>query len=162
MNAAMLIFLDARVPPSHGKVGPADVEFLRFIDTLPTEDGRLPPWSQWWGSKRLQRIVSDAAMRAQFESDLPRLTRVWFDDVADVPAWSARRCGYLQLSKTYAAEAADAATREWPVVEIDGTHLDPATAPQRTADALLDLVERMQSADANRELGTFVQHEPRR
>ena len=37
-DAAMLIFMDARVPPSDGRVAPADAEFLRFIDTrvLPT------------------------------------------------------------------------------------------------------------------------------
>ncbi len=161
-NAALLIFLDARVPPSHGKVAPVDADFLRFIDTLPTEDGYLPPWSHWWGAKRLERVISDAKMRAQFESDLPRLSRAWFDDVADVPEWSARRCGYLQLSNTYAAEAADAASRGWPVVEVDGAHLDPATAPERTGDALLALIARMQSADANRELDTSAQRKPRR
>lgn len=142
-NPAMLIFLDARVPPSHGKVAPADAEFLRFIDTLPTEEGRLPPWSHWWGADRLERIISDAAVRERFESDLPRLRRAWFDDFADVPQWSTRRCGYLQLSKTYAAEAADAATRRWPVVKVDGTHIDPTIAPQSTADALLELMARV-------------------
>ncbi len=159
----MLIFMDARVPPSDGRVAPADAEFLRFIDTLPVERGRLPPWSHWWGTNRLQRAIVDAPCAHSSKSDLPRLTRAWFDDSAEVPPWHARRCGYLRLSKTYAAEARDAATRGWPLVEIDGTHLDPVIEAHRTADAVLDLIDRVdRSADANRELGAFVQREPRR
>src|SRR5262249_39058242 len=114
-NAAMLIFLDARIPPPHGHVAPVDAAFLRFIDASPIEHGRLRRWSQGWGADRFRRAIPDDDALARFESDLPRLPRAWFDDEADVPAWNDRRCGYLQLSRTNAAEAADAAARGWPV-----------------------------------------------
>jgi alpha/beta hydrolase family protein len=143
-NASMLLFVDARLPPLHGDVPPVDAEFLKFIDTLPTEQGRVPAWSHWWGVGRMEKAITDPQLRAQFERDLPRLPRAWFDDTADVPRWNARRCGYLRLSKTYATEARDAGLRGWPLVEIDGTHLDPAIEPRRTADALLELVARME------------------
>ena len=143
-NASLLLFVDARVPPLHGDVPPVDAEFLKFIDALPTEQGRLPAWSHWWGEGRLQKAITNPQLRADFERDLPRLPRAWFDDTVRVPLWSARRCGYLRLSTTYEAEARDARLRGWPLVEIDGTHLDPAIAPGRTADALLELVAQME------------------
>ncbi len=141
-NASMLLFVDARVPPQYGKTAPVDAEFLKFIDALPTEQGRLPAWSHWWGAG-LDKAITDPQLRAQFERDLPRLTRAWFDDVAGIPNWDARPCGYLQLSRTYASEARDASHRGWPRVTIEGTHLDPTIEPNRTADALLELVAQM-------------------
>lgn len=140
VDASTLIFVDARVPPSRGPAPPVDAEFLTFIKALPTTKGRLPPWSRWWGEERLRKVIKDAALRVQFEADLPQLTQKWFDDIVEVPEWSERRCGYLQLSKTYEAEAAGARGRSWPVIEIDGTHLHPAIEPEQTADALLEVI----------------------
>lgn len=145
-NASMLLFVDARVPPPHGKTAPVDAELLNFIDTLPTEQGRLPAWSHWWGAGRLEKAIADPQLHAQFERDLPRLTRAWFDDVAEIPNWGARRCGYLQLSRTYATEARNASHRGWPLIEIDGSHLDPTIEPHRTADALLELIARIETS----------------
>lgn len=136
----MLVFVDARVPPPRGAVPPVDAEFLEFIKALPTAQWRIPPWSHWWGDERLRSVIKDPTLFAQFEADLPQLTHAWFDDVVEVPEWSARRCGYLRLSKAYEPEAAAALKRGWPVVAIDGTHLHPAIEPEQTAAALLEVI----------------------
>jgi hypothetical protein len=143
VNASALLFIDARVPPPRGHAAPVDAEFLTFIDALPTERGRLPPWSRWWGDGRLQKLIVDTELRAQFEADLPRLTKSWFVDAIDVPEWQTRRCGYLRLSNGYEPEALAARRRGWPVVDVDGSHLHTATAPEETAAALLALIETL-------------------
>jgi Alpha/beta hydrolase family len=140
LNASALIFVDARVPPPVGRTRPVDGEFHEFVKALPTENGRLPPWSRWWGDGRIEALIPDPQTRAQFEAELPRLPLAWFDDRTDVPEWISRPCGYLRLSNLFEPETLDAVQRGWPVVHLDGTHLHPMLEPAETADALLSIV----------------------
>jgi hypothetical protein len=64
-------------------------------------------------------------------------------DAVETPAWSALRAGYIQLSARFARTAADARTRGWPVVAIQGTHLHPLLAPVETADAIAAVVKQL-------------------
>jgi hypothetical protein len=141
LGASALIFVDARLPPALGRVRPVDDEFMAFLRTLPTEGGRLPPWSRWWGDRRLESLIRDPARRSQFEADLPRLPLSWFDAETDVPPWASSRCAYLRLSKPYEPEALTAERRGWTVVHIDGTHLHPMIEPEATADAVIALAK---------------------
>jgi len=143
LNAAALIFVDARVPPPQGRTRPVDGSFLEFVKTLALDGGRLPPWSKWWPDDAMEGHFPDAAERASFEADLPQLPLTWFDDSADVPAWDTRPCGYLQLSRLFEPEALAAVKRGWPVVHVDGSHLHPAAEPVESADAILALIDAM-------------------
>lgn len=46
---------------------------------------------------------------------------------------------YILLSDPYQSDAAEAASRGWPVRELPGTHLDIVTRPSDVSGALLDL-----------------------
>jgi hypothetical protein len=82
LNAAALVFVDARVPPPQGITRPVDGPFFDFVKTLPLEGGLLPPWSQWWPDGAIEAHFPDPSARAEFEADLPRLPLTWFDDRA--------------------------------------------------------------------------------
>lgn len=47
------------------------------------------------------------------------------------------RCGFVQLSSAYVAEASEARALGWPVTQIDGDHLWPLTHPLEVVSALL-------------------------
>jgi hypothetical protein len=143
LDAAGLVFVDARVPPPQGRTRPVDGTFLEFVKTLPIEGGRLPPWSQWWPDSAIEARIPDPALRTRFAAELPRLPLTWFDDSADVPAWDTRPCGYLQLSRLFEPEALAAVNRGWPVVHVDGTHLHAVFEPTESADAILALIDAM-------------------
>lgn len=143
LNAAALVFVDARVPPPQGITRPVDGPFFDFVKTLPLEGGLLPPWSQWWPDGAIEAHFPDPSEWAEFEADLPRLPLTWFDDRADVPVWDSRPCGYLQLSKLFEPEAMAAIKRGWPVVHIDGSHLHPTVEPVESANAILTLIDAL-------------------
>lgn len=97
-------------------------------------DGRLPPWSQWWGPDALAEQVPDPALRAAIEAEAPRLSRAFHAESVPVPvSWPPGRVGYLQLSPAYDADAAEAAARGWAVRTLPGKHLDLATRPAEVA-----------------------------
>ncbi len=136
IDAAALVFVDARIPPDRGRVAPADDGFLEFLVGLADDTGVLPPWSQWWGPDVMEQIIVDGNARAAFERDLPRLPLAWFDDTSEVPPWTARPAGYLQLSPLFSTEADLAFERGWPTRRLDGTHVHPITHPLAVATAI--------------------------
>lgn len=141
LDASALIFADARIPPAGGMITPAEPEFLQFLRGLVADDGRMPPWSRWWGDDVAEELLPDGKVRAQFEADLPRLPLSWFEDNADVPIWENVPAGYLQLSKLYDAELHEALRRGWPVRHLDGTHVHPVIDPEATAEAIAALID---------------------
>jgi hypothetical protein len=141
--ATALIFVDAQLPPASGVVPPVDDEFLGFVRTLADEDGRLPPWSAWWGDAVMERLVPDPAARAEFEDELPGLDLRWFDDRAAVPSWRHLRSGYVQLSPRFEPVAEAARADGWPVRVLDGSHVEPVVAPDVVATAIHDVTASM-------------------
>jgi hypothetical protein len=133
------VFVDALVPAAKGPTAPSG-RFRAFLDQLPVTGGRLPPWSRWWGPAAMAELVPDPELRARIEAEQPRLARALYDEAVPVPAsWPPARVGYLQLSPAYAAEAAEAAARGWPVRVLPGGHLDLATRPEEVAAEILAL-----------------------
>jgi hypothetical protein len=134
---AAVVFVDAGVPPDSGQVELMPEEILADIRPL-AKDGMLPPWSDWFGQAVMEELIPPADRREAVQADLPRLPLSYFSGHVPVPdGWSTARCGYVQLSEAYAAEAATAAGRGWPVVERIGAHLDIVTKPAVVADAIL-------------------------
>jgi hypothetical protein len=142
LKAAALIFLDARIAPGEGATPPVDEAFRKFLNRLPSDHGRLPPWSMWWNRDIFADVQIDRSLRSSFEGEQPRLPITWFDDRFPMTDWSAQHAGYLQTSALYVEEADEAARRGWPVARIDGTHLHPFLEPQATADALIALAAK--------------------
>jgi len=136
LDAASMVFVDALVPPTEGAFTPS-VGFRAFVDGLPQHDGRLPPWTTWWGPDAMVDLVPDPALRGVIEADGPAVPRALYDEAVPVPdGWSDRPAAYLQLSPAYDAEAAEARRRGWPVERLTGGHLDLATRPSDVLAAL--------------------------
>lgn len=139
VGAAAVVFVDALVPVA-GETAPSE-RFRAALDQLPLTDGRLPPWTEWWPPEVMEDAVPDPALRAAIAAEAPRLRRDFYAEPVPVPAgWAPARAGYLQLSPGYDADAAEAATRGWPVRKLDGTHLDLVSRPAEVTAEILALL----------------------
>ncbi len=134
---ACVIFADATIP------GPGDVtpmvgdEFLPFLRGLAGEDGRLPPWTDWWDEADVAPMFPGAATREVISAEQPRLPLAYYlEQVPAPPGWDAGGCGYLLFSESYRAEAARARSLGWPVRETPGEHLHQVVDPAAVAAAL--------------------------
>jgi pimeloyl-ACP methyl ester carboxylesterase len=145
-EVAALVFVDSFLPPPAGGLplgSPAFMDQLRAMATA----GVLPPWSQWFGPDAMRELVPDERLRADLEAEMPRLPLSYFEATVPLPEdWSIRPCGYLLLSATvYAASAAEARARGWPVTEIpDVQHLATATDPIPVTDGLIDMADSLE------------------
>lgn len=139
LKARAFICLDAMMPPERGLTPPVDPEFMNFVRSLPTEEGMLPIWTDWWDADLLANAPLDMNTKAMFIAELPRLPLTWFDDAFEMPDWSSSARGFIQTSPVFDNEAIRAEGRGWPMICLKGTHLHPALAPTETAGALLDM-----------------------
>lgn len=140
-----LVFVDAGIPPVAGEVELMPTEFLVELRAMAC-DGKLPRWSEWFGPGVMEELVPDDDRRAAICAELPQVPVTYFEERPPVPTgWSMAACGYLQLSEPYAADAAEASCRGWPVVDLPGAHLDIVVHPDATAEAILSLVVRLAS-----------------
>lgn len=133
--AGRLVFVDARLPPEEGEcdVPAPQLLHLRSIET----DGRLPPWSEWFGPEAMDELIPDDGLRSAVVGEMPKLPLSYFEQVIPVPrGWTRARCLYVLLSEPYRAEAQQAQSRGWQVSERLGSHLDILTRPVAIADAL--------------------------
>jgi hypothetical protein len=94
----------------------------------------------------MRELVPDAAHRAEVEADMPRMPLSSLLTPVPIPErWERYPCAYVLLSaQPYAASAAEARARGWPLAEIpDGKHLDPVRRPTTVTDALLTVGRAM-------------------
>ena len=141
---AGLIFVDALMPhPGRSWFETAPPSLARRLRRL-ARDGILPPWDEWFGAEGLVKLVPDAAVRAAFCADLPRLPIAYLeapapagDDLRTVPA------AYLQLSDGYAAEAEAAEMRGWAVRREPSHHLAMLTEPARLVQMLAEMTRKL-------------------
>ena len=138
------ICLDAAIPPSSGRVQPVEDDFLEFVKSLPVDtNGALPPWQDWWPIDVFEDAPDPDNIRARLFETTPRLPISWFSDVFDMPDWSSANAGYIRTSRTFAEDARTAESLGWPVVKLKGTHLHPASAPDKTADAIIECCQKL-------------------
>ena len=137
-----LIFVDSDVPASSGETPLAPPAFRAHLRTLAV-NGRLPPWSTWWGDEAMREVVPDESVRAALERELPSLPLSYFEQSVPSPAgWDRLPCAYLLFSDAYRAAASDARARGWRVEEIAGAqHLHLVVAPATVTDVLIQLAE---------------------
>jgi hypothetical protein len=141
MDVGSLIFVDADIPPDHGEAGLMPSEILADLRKIAV-DGILPPWSEWFGPAVMRELVPDTERRAVITAELPRVPLSYFEASVPVPAgWTSAACGYVLLSdEAYGGQAGAAEARGWPVVRLDGGHLDLVTKPAQVAAAIADVV----------------------
>jgi hypothetical protein len=138
---AAAIFVDAAIPTAGSSSPVAPIEFQQWLQGLASPDGMLPRWTDWWSDTDVEAMLPDPAIRAAIVEDQPRLPLDYYRQRLPVPAsWAATRCGYLQFSAAYDAEAETARSRDWPVERLPGDHLHQVIAPGPVTDALLRLV----------------------
>jgi hypothetical protein len=138
------VFVDAGLPaPGRSRLQTLPPELARELRDRVDRD-RLPPWVSWWGESAMAELVPDVGLRTALAVDGPPLPWPLFTEpLPYVPDWPDAACGYLRLSGAYAAEADQARTAGWPVIERDGGHLDVAVRPAAVASDLEELARRM-------------------
>ena len=144
-SVAASVFVDAVLPPADSAFVPS-AGFLAFVDALPTADGRLSSWDQWWPSGTLEALIPDDSVRAALVSEFPRLRRSFYDEPVPVAVgWTGRPCAYIRLSAAYAEECARATDLGWPVRQLDGRHLDLVAHPSIVAAHVVDSIRDLGS-----------------
>jgi hypothetical protein len=133
-----LVFVDARLPPPSGTAELAEEPFLSFVRGLPRSEGRLLPWSHWWGEETMRELVPDDDARSDIEADMPSIPLAYLENHVDVPAgWQYLPCTYVRFSEAYLAEEAEARRRGWPVTVVAGRHLHMVVDPVAVTTAIL-------------------------
>jgi hypothetical protein len=138
------VFVDAGIPPSGAaETALVEPEMVPWLASM-AEDGLVPRWSEWWDATVLSALVPDARRRRELQDEMRALPLELFRSTVPLPErWDHAPIAYLRLSVAYDAAAETAREREWPVRELDGTHLDPATRPDDVADAIDALVREI-------------------
>ena len=135
------LFVDAALPAQARQTPVAPTERADFLRGK-VSDGRLPPWTEWWGEGDIATLFADAATRAAMTAEEPRLPFAHYEQSVPVPAgWNDDVvCGYLLFGPPYDQVAADARSRGWLVEELPGQHLHQLVDPDATADRLITIV----------------------
>lgn len=129
------VFVDAILPhPARSWFDTAPPDLAAQL-RAGAEDGRLPPWNDWWPPGALEQLVPDEAVRDALIAELEPLPVAWFEEAAPNQAL-ATRSAYLQLSGAYDDEARVAGRLGWPVVSLPLHHLAPVTQPEAVAGAI--------------------------
>jgi hypothetical protein len=135
-GARAVVYADSLLPyPGGSWLDSAPRELVEHLRALVRDDGRLPPWHEWFPAGTLDEILPDPAVRTAFVAELPRLPWRYFTERTDPEPW-AGPAGYLLLSDGYREPAEAARAAGMPVVELPTHHLAMLTHPDRVADAL--------------------------
>lgn len=144
------IFVDAGLPPAGGSIPVTPAALYTFLEERADDDGRLPPWTQWWDEADVAPLFPDGDVRGTVEADQRRLPLSYFSCMVDVPqGWDQTPSAYLAFGDTYAAEKAQAAQRGWPVRTLPGLHLHmlvELVEPDEVALAITALAESLDAA----------------
>jgi Alpha/beta hydrolase family len=148
-----VIVVDGEIPPINGAAHPIRPALRDFIQGLAATDGFLPIWSKWFcgdGHRAslvgIDILMGDPNAFAQFESGLPRMHITWFDETIDLARWDHIPAGFIQTSRLYDHATVEARRRDWPVMNLQGTHLDPTLRPAETANAIASIARRLAAA----------------
>lgn len=134
------VFVDAHLPPTRGSQPIADEGFREFLGDL-ASDGRLPPWSTWWGSETMAELVPDELIRHELSSEMPRVPLAYFDEqVTGASTWREQPCSYVRLSALYEDQARMASDMGWPIERFSAGHLHMVVNPTAVTRAILNVL----------------------
>jgi hypothetical protein len=112
-----------------------------FLKTRVDGAGMLPPWTRWWGEADIAALFPDAQVRADVESEQPRVALAYFDSRVEVPSdWTGIPAAYVAFGDTYADEITRAQRSGWPVTTLAGLHLHMLAEPVSVATAIADML----------------------
>jgi pimeloyl-ACP methyl ester carboxylesterase len=136
------IIVDGRLPsPGCSWMQTATPGFATQLREMTDPQGRLPPWSGWFGEEELAALLPDRAVRQRFAAGCPRLPLAMLEeDYPPAPGWPDAPGGYLQLSQAYEGEADRARELGWPVRQLPSHHLALLTEPGPVARELRELI----------------------
>jgi hypothetical protein len=139
------IFVDARLPQAGVTLfDDMGVEMVKQLRGL-ARDGRLPPWSEWFGPEAMKEVIPDSSLRARFVAECPAVPLALFEERIPVFAgWPDAPCAYLRLSKFYVPQTEFARAAGWPVLEMDAGHLHMLVEPTAVAEAILQLAQDLE------------------
>ncbi len=140
------VFVDAALPALAGSTPVAPAELLDFLRGK-VNDGRLPPWTEWWDEEDIAPMFPDPQSRAAVTAEQPRLLLAYYEQLVPVPVgWDDDLpCGYLVFGPPYDEAAADARRRGWLVEQLPGQHLHQIVDPDATADRLISMARRLEA-----------------
>ncbi len=134
---AKLVCLDSLLPG-----GRSDSEWIEFLRARELPDGLLAPWSTWWPPEDIHAAVGEHwDVVTTHEPRVP--LRLLLDEPPAPAGWPMQRSGYIAFGDAYAEQMTLAEKSGWVVRRLDGRHLHLLTAPEEVADALLDVVSRL-------------------
>lgn len=137
---AGLVFVDAGLPrPGRSWLQDAPADLAKDLRARVDDDGRLPPWQEWFGDEALAGLIPDPAQRQAFTAEVPRLPLAYFAEPAPDARWSGS-VAYLLLSDAYRNEFRQAAAAGAVVDTYDSDHLAMLTRPAAVAGALRRLL----------------------
>jgi hypothetical protein len=93
----------------------------------------------------LDILARDPAALAELESGLSNFSIEWFEDIIELANWDHVPAGFIQTSAIHHHSAAEARRRNWPVAQLDGTHLHPTLHPAETGDAIIAMSDQLVS-----------------
>jgi hypothetical protein len=138
---ACAIFADASVPAEAGATPVVGDDFLPFLRELADHDGLLPRWTDWWTEDDVAPMLPDPVIRVAVTEEQPRLPMAYYLERIPAPVgWDDLACSYLQFSKAYDTQAAEARRRGWLVRHVPGEHLHQVVDPDAVTRTLLELV----------------------
>ena len=138
---AGLVFMDARLPVD-GVAPDAEQPFRELLDSLPLDDGMLPPWPSWWPDGVMERLCPDTDLRRCFAAECPPVPRSMFSTPIPAPSVDLPSA-FLAFGEGYVDQSEIAEQHGWPVARLPLNHLAPMVAPGDVAAALAGLCERL-------------------
>lgn len=137
-----VVFVDAVLPPPRGSRPVAPAALLDTLRPLIGPDGVLPPWTHWWSADEVRALVPDQEMLRRVAAEQSPVPWTYLASTVQVPdGWDDVRGAYVAFGDTYAADAAEARTRGWPVRRMAGRHLHMLVDPTAVASAVTDVVD---------------------
>ena len=139
------VFVDARLPRRDASLADEDsLEAAKRLREM-TEDGLLPPWSEWFGEGAMREVIPQDDERKRFVAELQRIPIALFsEEISFSSNWPDAPCAYLRLSEFYKPLAREALAMGWTVIEIDGQHLHTLTHPEEVADLLQEVLGQLE------------------
>lgn len=138
-DARRLVFVDAVLPPPHGRTPVAPAGLRDALRELTGDDGLLPPWTGWWPPEAIDPLFPDAATRRDVEREQTRMPYAYLTASVDAePGWDYRPRAYLAFGDAYADERADAERRGWATRTLPGGHLHMLADPATVASVIRD------------------------
>lgn len=134
--AAAYVFTDAALPNDRlPRKGSEDSPFAHQLRDIYGKGGRYPNWTARDlgipDEERCQRVVAEQR---------PQPLAFWDEYVPVFDGWPDAPCVYLHFSDSYDAYGAEALSRGWPYLRIQGRHFLPVIDPPGVAEGILQLL----------------------